>query len=628
MNKKNTYLIIVLLFSHFFRLFAPFTDQEIQQALTNLQQQKQTIEQLQSSLTTLQTTVSGNYYGGGGLQGSVGAIEKEHASLSLRQSQCEQTVGRISFYQSQLQDVLRQAQAAQAATEAARDLGNQYQLIANQQKQVTERIRAETDGLKTQAAQHERAAQEARDNANQHKHATQEMLIAAQEKLNEAKATLDQKLRELEDLQKRGSKEFIENFHKEADKHSILKKLYENPVMRALGGSAAKMMQDIMDRTPEPGESFFACNAKKMVLLTGPIAMMVTAPVAAGMAVKKTFDASMMAGGALWRHWIAPKPNFFIPSTPEQQLLTLKNFEGSPEMIAYLTNIINSVSYAMEKNINMVLNHALFVGPAGVGKTEAAMIIANMLGLKFYLWDVSKYSEGAGGVQDLEKGFAFIKKCARKGEPVLLLMDEIDGMLSNRQTSNEKSAVLSKLLNLLGSNSKKGFEVFIIATTNKLDAVDPAILSRFIVKQFEELSPESVSKFAIKELKRYANESMLNIGEKAAKATQRLIMNVSKHSTNAKDTSVKIDISDVAITGRDSAALAKFLTLGLCGEDPESYEDTDSEKYSTLFERRNWLTKLFMESLAIKQMATGKDFGKVAGKKSHHPIPVISSSRV
>lgn len=326
--------------------------------------------------------------------------------------------------------------------------------------------------------------------------------------------------------------------------------------------------------------------------------------------------------GALWSAYLTPKPVFFIPMRKEAKKLRLSNFEGSKNMISSMQNIINSIKYARRKKINMVLNYALFTGPAGVGKTEVAQIIANETGLQFFNWDVSKYGDNANGVNELEQGIKFLERCARFGRPCLILMDEIDGMVSSRENSDKASALLSKLLSLIGSNEIKGFKYYIIATTNKLSAVDPAILSRFIVKQFEELAPASIQKFAMKELNKYAQNGSLSLTPESIKATESLIQNLANNSASTK---LSIDTSNVIFTGRDTAAFSKFLALGMEGENPEAYIKTNPATYRYLVRKREQLVQWFKESLALKQMVVGKDFGKIAKKNpSHHEhIPQV-----
>jgi transitional endoplasmic reticulum ATPase len=116
---------------------------------------------------------------------------------------------------------------------------------------------------------------------------------------------------------------------------------------------------------------------------------------------------------------------------------------------------------------------ALFTGDPGTGKTFLARIVANQEGATFYPVRgpevVSKY------YGQTEKVLRDIFADARKQEKAIIFFDELDSIASSRDSlANDFSrSVVAQLLTLLD-----GFEsdnVFIVAATNRPDAIDPAL---------------------------------------------------------------------------------------------------------------------------------------------------------
>jgi len=117
----------------------------------------------------------------------------------------------------------------------------------------------------------------------------------------------------------------------------------------------------------------------------------------------------------------------------------------------------------------------LFSGPPGTGKTLLAKALAGESNTTFIPVSGSDFIEMYVGV-----GSARIKKLfevARQNAPSIIFIDEIDTIGQNRKshdTHNEQGNTLNKLL-----TEMDGFEtddnVFIIAATNIIDQLDPAL---------------------------------------------------------------------------------------------------------------------------------------------------------
>ncbi|HVZ40483.1 MAG TPA: ATP-binding protein [Candidatus Kapabacteria bacterium] len=118
---------------------------------------------------------------------------------------------------------------------------------------------------------------------------------------------------------------------------------------------------------------------------------------------------------------------------------------------------------------------ALFAGPSGTGKTLAAEVIANDLGLDLYHIDlsqvVSKY------IGETEKNLRKIFDAAEEGGAVLLF-DEADSLFGKRsevKDSHDRHANIEVSYLLQRMESYRGLAIL---TTNMKSALDPAFLRR------------------------------------------------------------------------------------------------------------------------------------------------------
>lgn len=121
----------------------------------------------------------------------------------------------------------------------------------------------------------------------------------------------------------------------------------------------------------------------------------------------------------------------------------------------------------------------LLYGPPGTGKTQIARTIANEAGVGFIVRTTADIKGQFLGQAAARVAQTF--ETARTASPCILFLDEIDALTARRggdEDALQTEALVQLLQELDGVASKPGF-VFVMAATNRLDAIDAAILSRF-----------------------------------------------------------------------------------------------------------------------------------------------------
>jgi cell division protease FtsH len=117
----------------------------------------------------------------------------------------------------------------------------------------------------------------------------------------------------------------------------------------------------------------------------------------------------------------------------------------------------------------------LLHGPPGTGKTLLAKAVAGESGAAFYSQSASSFVEMFAGL-----GAARIRRLfaeARKHQPAILFIDEIDAVGGKRGTDNngEREQTLNQLLVEMDGFEDRG-QLVVIAASNMLDKLDPALL--------------------------------------------------------------------------------------------------------------------------------------------------------
>lgn len=119
-------------------------------------------------------------------------------------------------------------------------------------------------------------------------------------------------------------------------------------------------------------------------------------------------------------------------------------------------------------------NGMLLYGPPGCGKSFFAEKFAEETGFNFILVKASDL--GSIYVHGSQGKIADLFKKAEQNAPTVLCFDEFDAFVPNRSSDNtgNQAGEVNEFLSQLNNCSKRG--IFVIATSNRPDKVDPAVL--------------------------------------------------------------------------------------------------------------------------------------------------------
>ena len=165
---------------------------------------------------------------------------------------------------------------------------------------------------------------------------------------------------------------------------------------------------------------------------------------------------------------------------------------------------------------------AVLFGPPGTGKTQIAKTLANESGVN-YLFATAKDLTGQYVGESTQKVAKLFEE-ARKKAPCLLFLDEFESAAASRSSnkgSGFKDEVVPQILAEMDGATATGRAVFVLAATNHLEQIDPAVVSRFTY-QIEVPNPtleqrERLFAVMLKKVKRVD----FNIDEMAAELAKR-----------------------------------------------------------------------------------------------------------
>ena len=132
----------------------------------------------------------------------------------------------------------------------------------------------------------------------------------------------------------------------------------------------------------------------------------------------------------------------------------------------------------------------VFEGDVGTGKTALAESIGQQVaqngGYGVHLVKMSTQVRGTGYVGEmgtlLAESFKRVESiCAQKGEPVIFVIDEADSLLTTRtsvQQHHEDKSGVNTILQHLDRFRTSGAQIGVIAITNRLGVLDPAVRRR------------------------------------------------------------------------------------------------------------------------------------------------------
>ena len=165
---------------------------------------------------------------------------------------------------------------------------------------------------------------------------------------------------------------------------------------------------------------------------------------------------------------------------PDDKKVTFQNVAGLQEEKEDLVEIVDFLK-APQKYTNVgarIPKGVILVGPPGTGKTLLAKAVAGEAGVPFFSISGSDFVEmfvgvGASRVRDLfEEG--------KRHAPCIIFIDEIDAVARQRGTGmggghDEREQTLNQLLvEMDGFGVNEG--IIVMAATNRVDILDPAIL--------------------------------------------------------------------------------------------------------------------------------------------------------
>lgn len=154
-----------------------------------------------------------------------------------------------------------------------------------------------------------------------------------------------------------------------------------------------------------------------------------------------------------------------------------KDVAGMKELKNFLSQkvifVIKNKKLAEEYKI-VPPNGMLLYGPPGCGKTFIAEKFAEETGFNFIL--IKGSDLGSSFVHGSQEKISRLFKLAEQNAPIVLCFDEFDALVPDRSSlgSQYVSSEVNEFLSQMNNCSKRG--IFIVATSNRPDKIDPAVL--------------------------------------------------------------------------------------------------------------------------------------------------------
>jgi len=201
---------------------------------------------------------------------------------------------------------------------------------------------------------------------------------------------------------------------------------------------------------------------------------------AAGFEVNEVMPADRSHGSSSWSDNKKEKRTDRKEEQDDQQLATaVFELAGRPELAAFFNEHIVDIIQNRDryKTLGIEFPSAVVLhGPPGCGKTFAVERLIDFLGWPNFQIDAS--SVASPYIHETSKKVAEVFDTAMKNAPSVLVIDEMEAFLADRETGSGHHRVeeVAEFLRRIPEAVKN--EVLIIAMTNRVDMIDPAILRR------------------------------------------------------------------------------------------------------------------------------------------------------
>ncbi|GJY56050.1 cell division control protein 48 homolog B-like protein, partial [Tanacetum coccineum] len=166
----------------------------------------------------------------------------------------------------------------------------------------------------------------------------------------------------------------------------------------------------------------------------------------------------------------------------------------------------------------------LLYGPPGTGKTSLVRAVVRECDAHLIVLSPHSVHRAHAGESEkvLRDAFAEASSHIKLGKPSVIFIDEIDAICPRRDSRRQQDIrISSQLIMLMDSSatSTSGIKVVVVASTNRVDALDPALRrsGRFDA-EIEVTTPSEVERLQILELytKKVPLDPSVNLGEIAA----------------------------------------------------------------------------------------------------------------